>query len=146
MPSEPVGAVEIELGQPLREVADRRRRSGADHLADGEERRELPADPRVDEADRLAEPRHVGAAHRLAEDLDRAAARELDRAGEGEQGRLAGAVRAEQGPALAEADLPADPVEERLAAAARGVPAPDLDVPEAERDGLTGGRRPRYTY
>ena len=73
------------------------------------------------------------------------AARELDRTGEGEQGRLAGAVRAEEGPALAEADLPADPVEERLAAAARGVPAPDLDVLEAERDGLTGGRRGRYT-
>ena len=136
-----VGAVEVELREPLLEVADRRRRSGADHLAHGEERRELLADARVDEADRLAQPGDVGAAHRLAEDLDRAAARELDRTGEREQGRLAGAVRAEEGPALAEADLPADPVEERLAAAARGVPAPDLDVLEPERDGLTGGRR-----
>ena len=145
-PEQGVGAVEIELGQALCEVADRPRRAGADHLAHGEERLELAADARVDEADRLAEPRHVGAAHRLAEDLHRAAARELDRAGEREQGRLAGAVRPEECPALAESDLPADPVEQRLAGAARGVPAPDLDVLEPERDGLTGGRRRRYTY
>jgi iron complex transport system ATP-binding protein len=47
---------------------------------------------------------------------------------------------------LAEADLPADPVQQRLAAAARGVPAPHLDVLEPDRDGLTAGRSPRYTY
>ena len=37
---EAVGAVEVELREPLLEVADRRRRSGADHLAHGQERRE----------------------------------------------------------------------------------------------------------
>src|SRR5205085_12539177 len=118
-------------------VADRRRRTGADHLAHGQQWREAVSDAGVDEADRLAEPGHVGAPHGLAEDLGRATARELDRTGEREQRRLAGAVRAEEGPALAEADVPADPVEQRLARAARGVPAPDLDVPETERDGLT---------
>ena len=102
--------------QALREIADRRRRPGADHLPHGQERRERRPIARVDEADRLAQPCHVGASHRLAEDLDRAAARELDRAGKRKQGRLAGAVRAEQRPALAEPHLPADPVEERLAA------------------------------
>ena len=47
--------------------------------AHGQERREAGAVARVDEPDRLAQAGDVGAAHRLAEDLDRAAARELDR-------------------------------------------------------------------
>ena len=74
-----VGAVDVEHREPLLEVADRSGRSGPHHLAHGQQRREAPAVASVDESDPLPQPRHVGSAHRLAEDLDRAAARELDR-------------------------------------------------------------------
>ena len=104
------------------------------------------ADPGIDEPDRLAQARDVGAAHRLAENLDGAAARELDRAGEREQGRLARSVRPEEGPALAVGDVPVDAVEERLARPAGGVPAPDVDAAEPQRNGLTGGILTGYTY
>ena len=61
------------IGEPLLEVADRAGRARPDHLAHRQERGEAVAVARVDEADRLAQPRDVGASHRLAEDLDRAA-------------------------------------------------------------------------
>ena len=53
-PEERVGAVDVEHREPLLEVADRARRPGPDHLANGEERREAIALARVDEADQAA--------------------------------------------------------------------------------------------
>jgi len=141
-----VRAVEVEAGEPLLEVSDRRRRTRADDLAHGQERGEAGADPRVDESDRLAQPREVGSAHPRAEDLDDSAGREVDGAGDREQGRLAGPVRPEQSPALARCDGPRDPVDDRLAASARRVPAPDAHVVEPEGSSLTGPAIAVYTH
>ena len=142
-----VGAVDVEHREPLLEVADRARRARPDHLADRQERREAVAVARVDEPDPLAQARDVGAAHRLAEDLDRAAARELDCAGERQQRGLAGAVSARAPPS---ARRRAPSTRRRRAGPCwrrSRVPAPHLHVLEPEC-GLGLTRRPRspYTY
>ena len=142
-----VRAVDVEHREPLLEVADRSGRTRPNHLTHRQERREAVSVAGVDEPDLPAQARDVGAPHRLAEDLDRAAAREPGRPREREQGRLAGTVRPEHGPALAGAHGPGDAVEQELAGAARLVPAPDLHVPEAECSrGLTRLTLSTYTY
>ena len=142
-----VGAVDVQHREPLLEVADRSGRSGPDHLSHGQHRGEAAAVARIDEADALAQARHVGMPHRLAEDLDRAAAREIDGCREGQQRGLAGTVGPEQRPALARLHGPRNVGQECLARAARLVPAPDLDIREPDRGrGLTRRRPSVYTY
>jgi hypothetical protein len=67
-----VRAIDVQAGEALLEVPDRRGRPGAHHLAHGQHGSEAVPGTRVDEADALAEAWHVGATHRLAQDLDRA--------------------------------------------------------------------------
>jgi len=137
-PDELVGPVEVEAGEALLEVADRRGCSRADDLPHGQQRGKAAADARVHEPDRLAQPREVGPAHRLSQDLDGAGGGEVHCAGDRQQRRLPGAVRPEERPALSGAHRPGDPVDDRLPRAARDVPAPYADVLEAERGVLTG--------
>ena len=142
-----VGAVDVQHREPLLEVADRSGRSGPDHLSHGQHRGEAATVARIDEADALAQARHVGTPHRLAEDLDRAAAREIDGCREGQQRGLAGSVGPEQRPTIARLHGPRNVGQECLARAARLVPAPDLDIRQPERGrGLTRRRLAVYTY
>ena len=141
-----VGAVDVQHREPLLEVADRSGRSGPDHLSHGQHRGEAAAVARIDEADALAQACHVGTPHRLAEDLDRAAAREIDGCREGQQRRLAGSVRPEQRPPIARLHGPRDVCQECLARRRSPVPAPDLDVRRAgARAGVDRGRLAFYT-
>ena len=89
----PVGGAEAVL-----EVADRLRGARVHDLPDREQRREAAAGASIDEPDLLAQAEHVGVPERPTEDRHRALARELDRAGHREQGRLARAVRSERTP------------------------------------------------
>ena len=119
-----VCAVDVEHAQPLLEVADRPCRPRSYDLAHGQHGGEPVAVACIDEPDLLAEAGGIGAPHRLAEDLDGAAARETGGCGKREERRLTGAVRAEQRPALAAPHRPRDVVEQGLACPARLMPAP----------------------
>ena len=142
-----VGAVDVEHREPLLEVADRRRRSGriTSRTVSIGAKRPLS---RASTNPMLAQARHVGTPHRLAEDLDRAAAREIDRAGEGQQRRLAGSVGPEQRPRSPGCTAPRDvPSRSGLRVPLACVPAPDPDIRRAgARAGVDRRRLAVYTY
>lgn len=122
---EVAGAGALGLADAVGEGPDGAGGAGEDDLFDGEPVEDFEGG--VDDADPFAQVPETDLTEATAEDGDGTGAGVADGAGEGEEGALAGAVRAEEGPVLAAPDRPGDAIEDRGA-----VRDPDADVFDEE--------------